>query len=262
MYIKKVKYPITHWLLILACSGLLLLSNNTKPIYNFRTSVTKTKLFFINSVFGVINWSRSVYENFTNTKTSKVDELQQKIIALNNQLDRLNYLEIENNKLKSLFNSSSVSGNNRFIFANIINDISRLTMSRELFLNVGSNANTEVGDVVIGEKGLVGLINEVHENWSSIKKITDMNFFISVSFAPSGISAILKGNGVNKLIIYLIDQQKEIPSGEVAYTDGSDNNFPAGIRVGRLENNCVSQEHNIIPANNVCIMKFNKFIKQ
>jgi len=144
-------------------------------------------------------------------------------ICNNNNL----YYEDEYKKISNLLNIEII--NNKIIYSKIISrDI--YGFYDKVIINKGSNNNIKKGDIVINEKGLIGLINKVNKNSSEVKLITNSDTSISVKINNS--YGILKSKN-NKLYVENIKLDKEINIEDKVYTSGL-TDIPEGIIIGAV----------------------------
>ena len=96
---------------------------------------------------------------------------------------------------------------------------------KEIVINVG-NDKVSIGDIVVNEEGLVGIISEVKKDISYVKLI-DSGYNISVKIGNT--YGNLNGNKID-----LLDKYSELTAGDIIYTSGI-TNVPEGIYVGKIK---------------------------
>ncbi len=115
-------------------------------------------------------------------------------------------------------------------------------------INRGKNDGITPGLAVITTDGLVGRINSVAANTSTIQLITDFNCNISCFLPHSKTFGIATGKGIsinddiplqmlapaNPLDIKYMSKNSEIKAGDKVLTSGLGEVFPAGLTVGRI----------------------------
>lgn len=95
----------------------------------------------------------------------------------------------------------------------------------EVVINVGSN-KVEVGDPVVNEEGLIGIIDKVHKDTANVKLLTsEMNISVKVDETYGN----LKGQKVD-----LLDKYSELKVGDVIVTSGL-TQIPEGLYVGKIK---------------------------
>ena len=70
---------------------------------------------------------------------------------------------------------------------------------------------------------------------SRVLLANDLNSKIPIVIEPSGINAILSGNGNDEYAeLEYLPKENEIKENEIVYTSGSDGTIPASIPVGKI----------------------------
>lgn len=109
-----------------------------------------------------------------------------------------------------------------------------LPEGHSMLLNRGKLSRISSGDIVVSPEGiLIGIIDEVHDNYSRIKVVTDPDFKATVR-VYSGASAIARGAINNGLILDFVSNKDEIKTGDVVRTDGNDL-LPPGLLIGTVK---------------------------
>lgn len=156
----------------------------------------------------------------------------------NKDIVELNTLKEENRILKEeIKNNELLDGlDHDYVIARVIlRDIHNFY--NEIVINVGSD-KINVGDAVVNEEGLVGIVGEVQENISYVKLL---NSRYSLSVKVGNTYGNLKGNTVD-----LLDKYSEISDGDLIYTSGL-TGIPKDIYVGKvnrikMDNNNLGKE--------------------
>lgn len=133
--------------------------------------------------------------------------------------DELTILRNEIKDLESVKNFDS-----DYVIARVIlRDIH--SFYNEVVINVGSN-KVEVGDPVVNEEGLIGIIDKVHKDTANVKLLTsEMNISVKVDETYGN----LKGQKVD-----LLDKYSELKVGDVIVTSGL-TQIPEGLYVGKIK---------------------------
>ncbi|MDR1475501.1 MAG: rod shape-determining protein MreC [Holosporales bacterium] len=239
MFTNKIKWKLwLRWGAILALACLLALADHFSAFSHIKRWTTHATVIGAKSVSRLGGAISSIFDNFSGKAAQETKRLKRELIACKIELEELKYFKDENTRLKAVLDFSSDINNKPVVFANIIRVCEFLT-SNNIYIDKGRENGLGEEDVVVGESGVVGMIESVGSQWSKVKKVTNMDFYVSVCFSPSGISAILKGNGNGRLRIYLKenDNATKIPPGQTAVTNGYDKVFPSGILVGQVTDN-------------------------
>lgn len=199
-----------------------------------------------------------VLHNFSGESGREIQKLKQELIVCKIDLERLKYLQIENDRLRSALDFALNTNDKVTVFATILR-VHELLTYNEIYLNKGNESGIAEGDVIIGQSGVIGVVKTVGHKWSQAKRITSASFYMSVCFSPSGMLAILKGDGSGCLCIHLKENDSaiKISKGQLAFTDGHDGIFPAGILVGKVDS-----DERIIPSCGISQMGIVYVVKQ
>jgi len=145
----------------------------------------------------------------------------------NKDIVELEALKIENQKLKTEIEEYNKFKeiNEEYIIGKVI--IRNLhDFYNEIVIDLGSNQEINVGDAVLNEFGLIGIIYKTEEN-KSFARLISSNYNISVKINET------YGN-LNKGQITLLDKYSEIKVGDKVYTSGY-SETPDGIYIGEIE---------------------------
>lgn len=142
--------------------------------------------------------------------------------------EKESYYEQEYNNLSKLLEIKNYDYNiiyTKVLTRNIYDFFNKITIFK------GAKDNLEVGDVVINELGLIGLISKVDENTSEVVILTNSNTNLSVKINDS--FGILTAKD-NTLLVKNIKLNKEIEVGASVYTSGL-TQIPEGILIGTVK---------------------------
>lgn len=178
-------------LVVLLITSLFLLSQNEKPAVNhvraiaFGTFATATSV-----ISGVINYPKMKSEN---------EELRERNAELMLQISKLREYAIVEDDLLGMLSLKDTSKYS-LIPSRIISK--SLNRSQNTFtLNVGNKDSIKVGMPVITDKGLVGIINSVSENFSVLRTLHNRDLKLTVTNERSRVDGILKWNGSELSIV-------------------------------------------------------------
>lgn len=127
-----------------------------------------------------------------------------------------------------VFESAQVTGQSSTNWA------STLTLSK------GTSQDVAVGDCVVDAAGnLVGIIEEVGTNWSTMVTIIDASIEIGGSVTRTGSFALLEGDFTlmqeGKLKLSYLPEQTALLTGDLVLTSGKGGIYPSGLVVGEIE---------------------------
>ena len=176
--------------------------------------------------------------------------------------DLLNEFTIlENQRLKKVVDDYLVKSDT--IIAKVLSDKGS-PFFKSIIINKGSKHNINLGMVAMDGAYLVGKVVEVNYLSSRILLLSDLNSKIPVIVEPNAVFSILSGTGKNYGIIQYSKKYEDIKSESVIYTSGSGSLFKAGIPIGRMNINNVSDEKKVEFFSDFSQLKFVKissFIK-
>lgn len=175
----------------------------------------KNKYFFrILSLFLIITFIILSNYIFNYLKYNNKDIVE--IATLEKELDILR------NEVKSLDKSKKI--NSDYVIARVVlRDIHEFY--KEIVINVGSD-KVNVGDVVVNEEGLIGLVDKVNKE-TAIVKLLSSGFSLSVQVDET--YGNLNGDKVD-----LLDKYSTLKEGDIITTSGL-TNIPKGIYVGKIK---------------------------
>ena len=179
------------------------------------------------SISNIITKRDLISEN--NSLKERVNNLEQKIVELKFFIEENNLLIKQNEYLEN-------QGFN-FLNARVISMSAQKTPNI-LIINRGSNDGVQIGMAVVAEDGtLVGRIIKTDNHTSQVILIIDNSSKISTSIAGnSEINGIIEGSYNISLSMNYILKNAEIQKGDLVMTSGFDENIPAGILIGEIDN--------------------------
>ncbi len=148
-------------------------------------------------------------------------------------------LKQENARLKGLLDYKEASADYDMIGARVIGKSSGGWF--DIFaIDVGKDSGIEEGMAVVTEKGLIGTVIEVHDQWAKVLSIIDENSSVSIRINRTGDNGMLHGDIDMKAkglasAIYL-PMTSNIKQGDDAITSGLGGVFPEGIYIGKVLN--------------------------
>jgi len=208
-------------LVILLIISLILLSqNNSQGIQKVR-SIAFGTFASVTSIFTDIF-------NISNLKNEN-ENLRRTNAELMLQLSKLREYGIVNDELKGLL-SLKDSSNFPLISATVVSK--SLTKSQgTITLNAGKNQSVKVGMPVITDKGIVGIIYSISDNYSIARTLTNVDLKITVKNERSRENAIMKWNG-DWLVMINVPKTFDIKKGDRIVTSELSSIIPFPLPVG------------------------------
>ena len=196
---------------------------------SFLVSTPESKIENINSQ---IKDHLEIYDNYKSLEL-ELETLKQKELMNN-------YLEMENEKLRSLINESI---NSNEILAKVLID-KESPFLKSIIINKGTKDKLRIGMAVADEVYLVGKIIEVNYTNSRALLLSDLNSKIPVVLEPIGMQAVVSGTGgdVGKIQYTKEEYGDDINNQEIiAYTSGMGGLFKPGLPVGKISKDNINE---------------------
>lgn len=146
-------------------------------------------------------------------------------------------LEQENERLKNLLDFKESNEEYDMMGAKVIGKSSGGWF--DIFaVNAGKISGVKEGMAVVTDRGLVGTIMEVHEQWSQVLSIIDENSSVSIRINRTRDNGILHGDVDLKVqglarAVYL-PMTSDVKQGDDVVTSGLGGVYPEGIYVGKV----------------------------
>ncbi len=218
-FVSKFKeYIILTFLLVVS---LILMSLNEN------TSVKNFKIFALGS-FASVN---AIVTGITNyfEDTPYLEKLEKQNAKLMLQVNSLREYALENNELKKIL---SFKSSNKFdvIHAKIV---SRLVskISGYFIISKGEKDSIAVGMPVVSDNGLVGIVYNTTNNYSSVRTFENSMFHVAVKDQRSNVNGILNWNG-QYLIIKNVPTTYDVEVGDRIVVSELSSIIPPSIPVG------------------------------
>ena len=157
--------------------------------------------------------------------------------------DLLNeFIILENKRLKKVVDNYLIKTDT--IIAKVLSDIGSPFL-RSIIINRGSKHKINLGMAVLDGEYLVGKVVEVNYLSSRVLLLSDLNSKIPVIIEPNEVFSILSGTGEENGIIQYSKKYGDIKTNSIVYTSGVGNLFKAGIPIGKISNNELSDEKKV-----------------
>ncbi|MBA7716510.1 hypothetical protein ES703_125583 [subsurface metagenome] len=123
-----------------------------------------------------------------------------------------------------------------FIGARVINN-STNKQYNFITLNKGKRHGIQPGMAVICDNGIVGVVKESTENYSSVVSVLNREFFPNAMIKRNRYFGYIEWSGrrYDKVILKEIPVHVEVLSGDTIVTSGHSSIFPEGILIGTVE---------------------------
>lgn len=170
------------------------------------------------------NQSRLIHEN---------ELLKFDIDQLKADLQRLDFLDQENNQLKNLLEVKNLK---KFKTEAVSIIYSRFDpFNQKIIIDGGQNKNFQAGQPVIDAMGLVGQISSVFPETSEVTLLVDKKMSVPIQIQRNGLRAITNGDGQSEMIlISYLPSSVDVIQGDIVRTSGIDTIYPEGLAVAEI----------------------------
>ena len=204
---------------------------------------------FIKDYYAVIQKHFNLYRENEKNKSE--------LLSLRSK-DLLNqFMILENQRLKDIVDDYLVESDT--ILTKVLSDKGSPFL-KSIIVNKGSKHNISLGMLAIDREYLVGKIVEVNYLSSRVLLLSDLNSKIPVTVEPNGVLSILSGIGEEYGIIQYSKEYKNIEGGSIIYTSGAGGLFKAGIPIGRINTNDLSEKKKVEFFSDFSQLKFLKIL--
>ena len=211
-------------LVLLILLSLIILSQNKNP------NVQKIRAIAFGS-FATITSVISDLMNFSDLKREN-EELRETNAKLMLQISRLREFGIVNKELKELLTFKDTTGF-PLIPANIVSRSLSMTQNT-ITLNAGKKDGVLPGMPVINDRGFIGIVNSISEDFSIARTLNNVDLRLTVMDERSRVNGILKWTG-DELIVINIPNTFDVEAGDRIITSDVSSIVPIPIPVGIVE---------------------------
>ncbi len=209
--------------------------------FSYLDSVKQSIAKLISPIYLVVNLPSQLYIWVDEQGTSKQALLNQnkqlsgEVVRLKANLQTRNALLLENQKLKQLLGASYQISDQKFTLSRV-SSVSQSRLKKQIIINKGSNDELEIGQVVLGPKGVIGQITQTTPLYATVLMITDPTQYVPIKSQRNGVRGISKGIASNQgnLVVNFIEPDFDVVVGDVFLTSAIGSKFPAGYPVGKV----------------------------
>jgi rod shape-determining protein MreC len=179
-----------------------------------------------------INSSIDLVVNFNKLAMAKKENIQLKEELFKLQNYYLTSLAIhqENQELRSALNFVKSKTEN-YKIARVIG-ISHQAFDQKLFIDSGKSRNIKEGQIIAGNRGVIGRVAEVFEDKSRILLLTDSSSRIPIIASRARNRGILAGNNSGLMEILYLPKNHQINIGDKIFTSSDGDAIPPGLLIG------------------------------
>ena len=136
----------------------------------------------------------------------------------------------ENKELRNALNFVKSKTEN-YKIARVVG-ISNQSFNQKLLIDSGRNRDIKEGQIITGNRGVIGRISEVFEDKSRVLLITDTNSRIPVIDSRTRNRSILSGNNSGLMEILYLPKNHQIAVGDRIFTSSDGDAIQPGLLVG------------------------------
>ena len=207
--------------------------------FHYLKNIRQTTNVFTKPFHAVLNLPSDLYD-FTTQYFSNQSQLihENEILKLDMDrlkadLQRLDFIDQENNQLKNLLDVKNAL---KFKTEAVSIIYSRFDpFSQKIIIDGGQNKNFQAGQPVIDSLGLVGQISTVFPETSEVTLLIDKKMSVPIQIQRNGLRAITNGNGQNEMIsLAYLPNSVDVIKGDILRTSGIDTIYPEGLAVAEV----------------------------
>jgi rod shape-determining protein MreC len=222
-------------IVFLVCVFLLILWRSNNPrLERLRLTLADAVLPSMDVINQPIEFTAEMSQDYRNffDVYSQNRELRREIQRLRAWRETARRFEEENAQLRALNNVRLVP-HSTFVTGDVIADSGGPFLQSAL-VNVGARDGVIDGSAAVDGNGLVGRVVGVGDHATRLLLLTDFSSRVPVLVQPSGLRAILSGNGTSAPILEFVENPEEVKPGDLVRTSGDGGVFPPNLPVGRL----------------------------
>tara|TARA_R100001143_G_C3358467_1_gene134042 strand:- start:3258 stop:4082 length:825 start_codon:yes stop_codon:yes gene_type:complete len=198
----------------------------------FYASYTVTPIHWLSEIpQSVSNQLADVFRS-RNELLEENERLQEELLMQQYQLQKIDHLSAENQRLSELLNASAIV-DDIVVRAQLVSE-SPDPFRKQVLINKGTAHGVYEGQPVLDADGLFGQVTSVEPYYSWVQLITDSQHATPVQVNRNGVRAVVSGTqgSQHEMIMNNMTDTADIEVGDVLVTSGLGQRFPAGYRVG------------------------------
>lgn len=150
---------------------------------------------------------------------------------------RLREVEVEVELLRDLLGFTQANPSFDSLGAQVIGRVigqDPSNLVRYITLDVGQKAGVAGNMPVVTDRGLVGRVSAVGDNWAKVLLITDPSSSVNVLAQSTRATGLIQGQVDGTLIMQRVPQSETLSVGDTVFTSGLGGTFPRQILVGQI----------------------------
>ncbi|MCE5250856.1 rod shape-determining protein MreC [bacterium] len=230
-FITEHRRVVSLFVTVLLSFSMMILEDSSKA--RFARSVT-TAVF--NTGRFTFSWGIYMLDLWRENKRLRLQNL-----ILSDQISYSNTAIRENERLRQLLGlRQHLSFGDSVVAATVVGrDVDRVVNT--IIIDAGTADGVRKNMAVITAEGLVGKVFESYRSSSSVQIVVDVNSKVSAVVENSDAYGIISWRGGPSLVMYGLLRQKTPEVGAKVYTTGFGGIFPAGLLIGTVAEESISE---------------------
>ena len=220
---------------IVACILFMIMDRGeVNYVKEIRINLTDAVLPITETIFHPIKSISNFVDDFKNLNQARevVKVLETQVRELQEELIVTQGLMIQNRRLKEQTNFVDFP-DTKIITGRVVTH-SGGPFLKSMLINIGEDNGARLGQAVISEYGLVGVIVEVASSFARVLQITDINSQIPVVTENTRDPAIIKGDNSRFLKLKFVPNGSLLAVGDRIVTSGHGGLLPPDVPIGHI----------------------------
>ncbi|AWB68805.1 rod shape-determining protein MreC [Saccharobesus litoralis] len=198
---------------------------------------------FLNSLVSPLQYAANIPQNLLDLTTTSLafrsqlieenDRLTEQHLILSERLQRMAFIERENQRLRALLKSPA-----REVVDKMVTEVMSVESNRssqQVVINRGSLHGVYLGQPVLDDQGIVGQVISVGSTTSRVLLISDITHSIPIRVARNSVRSIASGAGyLQRMELNHVPHSADIKMGDLLVTSGLGGRFPEGYPVAKV----------------------------
>lgn len=222
---ERIRDWLLLFLLLILAVGVMI-AENEPMVRALRRGALETTAWVEARFAWVGNYFRALDEN---------ELLREENIELASEVARSREARMENERLRRMIGFQDTTAQ-QLISARIVDkDITR--QQNYLTLNVGRADSVEVDMAVVDERGILGTVVDVSENYARVMPYLNTDFRVPAKILPLEAAGVVRweGDRRDRLLMEFVSRTEPVLPGQLVVTSGYSGTFPAGYPVGFVD---------------------------
>lgn len=212
-------------------------------VLDFKLDAFSTTRVLLNSLVSPVQYLANLPGQLLNVSAQRLtsqqalidenEQLTNRLLLLNEKLQRFEVLEQENKELRGLLDAP-VRQDMRKMVAELM-AVDNTPYSQQIVINKGAIDGVYLGQSILDERGIVGQVMEVGTTNSRVLLISDVTHSIPVRSVRNNSRFIASGGGaIDELYLTHVAHSADIREGDVLVSSGLGDVFPEGYPVAEV----------------------------